>query len=109
MTSAPEPVVHRCACEACNAHADPALARHHPQITVRLSRLSEPQRRWSGAPLADDPHAPSLSTRAHFTGLDPKTIQRGRQELAAGLADQPPARQRRPGGGRPRAENKIRP
>jgi hypothetical protein len=109
MTSAPEPVVHRCACEACNAHADPALARHHHQINVLLSRMSEPQRRWYVATLADDPHAPSLSTLAHITGLDPKTIQRGRQELAAGLADHPPARHRRPGGGRPRAEKKIRP
>jgi hypothetical protein len=29
--------------------------------------------------------------------------------LAANLADHPPTRQRRPGGGRPRAEKKIRP
>ena len=109
MTSSPDPVVHRCACAACQAGADPALARHHHQINLLLSRMSEPQRRWYVATLAGDPHAPSLSALARITGLDPKTIQRGRQELAAELADHPPTRQRHPGGGRPRAEKKIRP
>lgn len=109
MPSASEPVVHCCECEACNATSDPELARHHHQINLLLSRMSEPQRRWYVATLADDPHAPSISILARITGLDPKTIQLGRQELAADLADHPPTRQRRPGGGRPRAEKKIRP
>ncbi len=109
MTSAPEPAVHRCECGACQAGADPVLARHHHHINLLLSRMSEPQRRWYVATLADDPHAPSISALARITGLDPKTIQLGRQELAAELAGHPPTRQRRPGGGRPRAEKKIRP
>ncbi len=109
MTSAVEPVVHRCECAACKAAADPELARHHHQINLLLSRMSEPQRRWYVATLADEPDAPSIRTLARITGLDPKTIQLGRQELAADLANHPPTRQRRPGGGRPRAEKKIRP
>jgi len=42
-----------------------------------------------------------------MNALDPKTIQRGRAELAQGLAEAAPTRQRRPGGGRPPAEKKI--
>ncbi len=109
MTSAPEPGVRRCECEACQASSDLELARHHHHINLLLSRMTEPQRRWYVATLADDPHAPSISALARITGLDPKTIQLGRQELTTELADHPPSRQRRPGGGRPRAEKKIRP
>ena len=109
MTTAPDPAVHGCACVACQAGSDPALARHHRHINLLLSRMREPQRRWYVASLADDPHAPSITALARITGLDPKTIQLGRQELAADLADHPPSCQRRPGAGRPRAERKIRP
>jgi hypothetical protein len=45
---------------------------------------------------------------AQLTGLDSQTIQRGRRELAAALTERPTARVRVPGGGRPRAEKKIR-
>ncbi len=108
MTSMPERVVHRCECRVCEVGSDPALAQYHHQINLLLSRLTEPQRRWYVATLAAEPHAPSITALARITGLDPKTIQRGRQELAADLADHPPTRQRRPGAGRPRAEKKIR-
>ncbi len=104
-----EPVVRRCTCAICQAGSDPQLARHHHQINLLLSRMSEPQRRWYVASLAEQPNAPSLSDLARITGLDPKTIQLGRHELAADLVDQPPTRQRRPGGGRHRAEKKIPP
>ena len=90
MTVAPEPVVHRCACPACAADADPELARRHHQINLLLSRMTEPQRRWYVGTLADAPHAPSVSELARITGLDPKTIQLGRRELAGDLADHPP-------------------
>ena len=46
---------------------------------------------------------------AQITGLDEKTIQRGRQELAGELAERPQQRVRLPGAGRPRAEKKTRP
>ena len=107
MTAEPEPVVHRCACCACEADSDPELARRHHQINLVLSRMTEPQRRWYVGTLAAGPHAPPSSALARITGRDPKTIQRGRRERAADLADHPPTRQRRPGGGRPRAETKI--
>jgi hypothetical protein len=109
MTSEPEPIVHRCACRACQAGSDPALARHQHQINLLLSRMTEPQRRWYVGTLADGPHAASISDLARITGLDPKTIQLGCRELLGELADHPPSRQRRPGGGRPRAEQKTPP
>jgi len=46
---------------------------------------------------------------SQITGLDEKTIQRGRDELAASLAGQPAARVRQPGGGALRTEKKTRP
>jgi hypothetical protein len=108
MTSEPEPVVHHCECAACQAGTDLHLMQRHQQINLFLSRLSEPQRRWYVATLATEPPGPSESELARITGLDRKTIQRGHRELATGLMDHPPARQRRPGAGRPRAEKKIR-
>src|SRR6476661_4417433 len=113
MAAEAEPVVHQCQCSACQAGDELQLARHHHQINLLLSRMTEPQRRWYVASLAEQPHAPSISDLARITGLDPKTIQLRpggtRQELAADLTDHPPSRQRRPGGGRHRAEKKIPP
>jgi hypothetical protein len=40
--------------------------------------------------------------------MDEKTIRRGREELDTSLADNPPERIRRSGGGRPPVEKKIR-
>jgi hypothetical protein len=45
---------------------------------------------------------------SQITGLDEKTIRRGREELAASLAEHPPERVRRTGGGRPKVEKKTR-
>ena len=109
MTSEPGPDVHRCECDACAAGTDPALARHHHQMNLLLSRMTEPQRRWYVGMLADEPQGPTVSELARITGLDRKTIQRGRGDLADDLADHPATRQRRTGGGRPRAEKKMRP
>ncbi len=105
----PLPEIYQCTCSACAAGTDAALVRRHHQINLLLSRMTEPQRRWYVGTLADDPHGPSVAELARITGLDPKTIQLGRRELAGELADHPPTRQRRPGGGRPRAEKKTRP
>ncbi len=107
--SEPRAEIHQCTCSACAAGTDAVLARHHHQINLLLSRMTEPQRRWYVGTLADDPHGPRVADLARITGLDPKTIQLGRRELAGELADHPPTRQRRPGGGRPRAEKKTRP
>jgi hypothetical protein len=100
--------VHQCECHTCRAGSDPETARYHCQINVFLSRLNEPQRRWYVGLLSQRPDSPSDRQLAKITGLDEKTIRRGRRELETGLADLPPDRQRREGGGRPRAEKKTR-
>lgn len=103
-----EPRVHECQCADCQRAADhPEKARHH-QMNLFLSRLNEQQRRWYVALEAErlGPGGPGLV--AQITGLDPKTIQRGRDELVAELAARPVDRVRQVGGGRPPVEKKIR-
>ena len=108
MTSGTERQIHQCECDVCQAETDPEIMCQHRQMNVFLSRLNEPQRRWYVGLLSQRPGGPSDRQLAKITGLDEKTIQRGRQDLDAELAGLPPERQRQEGGGRPRAEKKIR-
>ena len=73
-----------------------------------LWRLNEPQRRWYVGTLSLAPEAPTDGELSLITGLDEKTIRRGRRELEDGLATLPPERLRQEGGGRPAAEKKTR-
>jgi hypothetical protein len=103
------PTVHQCQCQVCQEGTNPRLAGHHHQVNLLLSRLNEPQRRWYVATLALAPDAPSERELSRITGLDEKTIQRGRQEMQEQLRQVPPDRQRQEGGGRPAAEKKTKP
>ena len=104
----PEIIVHECECEVCKAGIDqPAVANHH-RMNLFLSRLNEPQKRWYVATLSEEENAPSDRELSLITGLDEKTIRRGRAELQEELANAPIGRQRRTGGGRLRAEKKTR-
>lgn len=107
MTSGTESQIHQCECDVCQAKTDAEIMRQHRQMNVFLSRLNEPQRRWYVGLLSQHPGGPSDRQLAKITGLDEKTIQRGRQELDTELAGLPPDRQRREGAGRPRAEKKT--
>lgn len=110
MTMTIQRVVHACACDVCKAGIDPAIVRYHQQLNLLVSRLTEPQRRWFVATLSQQANGPSDRQLSLITGLDEKTIQRGRHDLADGLPDTLPlTRQRRPGGGRQRAEKKTQP
>jgi hypothetical protein len=80
----------------------------HQRINLFMSRLNEPQRRWYVATLSEEPNNPSERNLALITGLDEKTIRRGKAEMREQLSDLPPNRQRRAGGGRLRAEKKTR-
>jgi hypothetical protein len=108
MAAAQEPEIHGCECPICQTASDTEVIRRHAQINLLLSRLTEPQRRWYVGFLSQEPDSPSDRQLARITGLDRNTIQRGRQELAAGLADVPLTRKRRIGAGRPTAEKKTR-
>ena len=103
-----ERAVHPCPCPHCQQTADhPDKARHH-RMNLFLSRLDEQQRRWYASLEAERLGPGGDRLLAQITGLDPKTIQRGRDELAAELADRPWDRVRQSGGGRYPAEKKIR-
>jgi hypothetical protein len=102
------PEIHACHCAVCQSGSDAETLAHHERMNLFLSRLTEPQCRWYVGMLSLEPDSPSDSQLARITGLDRKTIRRGRSEIEAGLALAPPTRQRRPGGGRVAAEKKIR-
>lgn len=108
MTTETELTLHACACEICKTGTDVETARNHRRINLFLSRLTEPQRRWYVAMLSGEPDSPSDRQLSWITGLDEKTIRRGREELDADLSMLPADRQRREGGGRPPAEKKTR-
>ncbi len=84
------------------------MMQQHRRMNLLLSRLNEPQRRWYVGTLSQQPGQPTDGELSQISGLDEKTIRRGRQELAADLADLPAARQRQAGGGRPATEKKTR-
>jgi hypothetical protein len=108
MVPASQVEVHQCECEICKAGTDPEIAQHHQQMNLFLSRLNEPQRRWYVGLLSQKPDSPSDCQLSLITGLDEKTIRRGRRELEADLADLPTDRQRREGGGRPPSEKRTK-
>ena len=82
--------------------------RYHHQVNLLLSRLAEPQRRWYVGVLSQEPASPGDAQLALITGLDEKTIRRGRQEMADELLNVPWERQRQVGGGRLLSEKKTR-
>jgi len=108
MTSDTKVQIHACECGVCKVGTDQDTLGHHRQMNLFLSRLNEPQRRWYVGLLSQRPDSPSDRQLAKITGLDEKTILRGRQEMETELAEVPLDRQRRPGGGRLRAEKKTR-
>ena len=103
-----EPIVHQCECETCQTGLDTEVIKRHQRINLFLSRLNEPQRRWYVATLAEEAEGPGERQCAPISGLDEKTIRRGKREMQEQLATVPVDRQRREGGGRRRAEKKTR-
>lgn len=100
--------VHHCECPICQQEAVHPEQAHHRRINLLLSRLDEQQRRCYVATESERLGPGGDELLSQITGMDPKTIQRGRQELERSLADRPLERVRLPGGGRPRAEKKTR-
>jgi hypothetical protein len=99
--------VHQCQCDQCQKpepHPDQA---QHRRINLFLSRLDEQQRRWFLALEAERLGHGGERLLAQITGLDEKTIRRGRAELAIDLAERPTDRVRLEGGGRPPVEKKT--
>jgi hypothetical protein len=97
-----------CQCPQCQQPGDHPDRVLHQQMNLLFSRLDEAQRRWYVALEANRIGHGGEQLLSQITGLSEKTIRRGREELAASLADCPPERVRQPGGGRPPIEKKIR-
>jgi len=100
--------MHECQCANCKNQHDEEVLLHHRQVNLLLSRLNEPQRRWYVGMLSLEPSSRSDVELSLITGLDEKTIRRGRRELEAEFADVPVDRQRQAGAGRPLSEKKSR-
>jgi hypothetical protein len=99
-----------CQCGPCQSGEGHPDRRVHEQMNLLLSRLGEAERRWYAAVEANRLGRGGVRLVAEITGLDEKTIRHGQEEVAGSLADAPiKRRQRRPGGGRPPVEKKIRP
>jgi len=104
----PQADVHICQCSHCQQETPHPDQELHRQMNLLLSRLDEQQRRWYVAVESNRIGPGGDRLLSQITGLDEKTIQRGRQERASSLAERPTERVRVPGAGRPRAENKRR-
>jgi hypothetical protein len=97
-----------CQCPHCRRAAPHPDQERHRQMNLFLSRLDEAQRRWYVALESNRIGRGGDRLLAQITGMAEKTIRRGRAELAGSLSDLPAERVRRPGGGRPPVEKRIR-
>jgi hypothetical protein len=82
------------------------VERWEEQTRVVFTRLNEQQRRWVAGLLSKAAGWGGDTEISQVTGLDPKTIKRGRDELDNDLEDCPMDRIRREGAGRPPVEKK---
>ena len=104
----PSSPIHVCQCTSCQSDTPhPDQERHH-QMNLLMSRLDEQQRRWYAALESIRFGHGGDEQTSRITGLDAKTIRRGRRELATDFSERPAERVRTPGAGRPHAEKKIR-
>lgn len=99
--------IHRCHCSACQEEGEHPNQALHAEMNLFLSRLDEPQRRWYVALESRRIGRGGDTLLSVITGLDEKTIAKGRQELEDALEGCPTDRQRPVGGGRKPLEKKI--
>lgn len=100
--------IHECQCAVCQAGTDRDIQGQHRRINVVLSQLNEAQRRWYVGSMSQGRDGPSDRELSRITGLDVKTIRRGRREVDNETVGAMGNRQRQPGGGRPQAEKKMK-
>jgi hypothetical protein len=79
------------------------------EAAVVFERLSECQRRWVAGLMSKAVGHGGDALLSKLTGLDPQTVQTGRREVGAKLANCSADRVRRPGAGRPCVEKKVPP
>ena len=102
--------VHRCECSICRDHPRGRVAATHREINRLLAVSDERSRRLLVAFLAEQIGRGGISQLARVSGMDRKTIAKGRRELhdsefsAPSHTDSLNTRVRRPGAGRKRVE-----
>jgi hypothetical protein len=98
-----------CSCPLCRTGKNHPDRVHHAHFRALMHVLDERQRRWVAGWEAERLGYGGIELVSQITGLDPKTIRRGRKELAQGLTGlTSPHRIRRHGAGRPPAEKNCR-
>lgn len=85
-----------CPCHLCLHRPGHPEEGYHRDLRSLLGRLGEPQRRWVAALEARRLGFGGTRIVARITGLDEKTVRRGRRELDTAFADVPTRRLRRP-------------
>src|SRR2546430_15467659 len=102
----PRRFVHACECSTCQQHPKGRVAREHRVLNRLIAAADERTRRLLAGFLARQHGRGGIALLACITGLDRNTIARGRSELRQPCKSS--GWVRRPGGGRPRIEKKIR-
>ena len=98
--------IHQCQCSHCQHEDEHPDQLHHRQINLLMSHLNEQQRRWYVALESSKIGRGGVDLMSLITGMDKKTIWRGRKELETELEGRPMNRVRLEGGGRPTVEKK---
>jgi hypothetical protein len=96
-----------CQCPGCLA-GDPWTTENHRLFNLLLERLDEDHRRWLVALESLKIGHGGDRLLSLMTGMDVKTIRRGRRELGRSLEDFAAERIRRRGSGRPALKKKTR-
>src|SRR5437870_13170969 len=100
--------IHARQCGSCSRGEAHSERERHYQMNLFLSRLDEGQRRWYLALESQRIGWGADRLLMEITGVDAKTIRRGREELAASLVNRSVDRIRQPGDGRPPVEKTHR-
>src|ERR1700737_4978920 len=87
--------IHECGCGPCTRDEAHSAREYHRHMNLLLSRLDEQQRRWYLAVESERFGYGADRILFEITGVDEKTIRRGRRELTASLVERPVDRVRR--------------
>lgn len=98
--------IYQCQCSHCEQQDKHPVQLEHRQINLLISHLNEQQRRWYVALESLKKGRGGIELMHKITGMDQKTIRRGRSELESELEDRPHDRVRLSGGGRHSLEKK---
>ena len=97
----------RCGYARCQQDPNHPEAALHKKLKVFVHHLDERRRRWFAGLEALRRGRGGIREVSQITGLDEKTVRRGRREIVMGLPHSAVNRIRRPGAGRKRTEKKV--